>query len=116
MFVTKAAKSVKKGCWPTGAEQDEVSFEAFLVNDRSACECGEYGAFRLREPKTGLDKRVDRERGIDGHQDLFETSALKRGDKNRIAIAREVGELLGRYEIDLVQDLNDGLGRDCKLD
>ncbi len=46
MFLTEAAVSVKKGCWPAGSEEDEVSFEAFLVDDRSdfeRCEDGTFG-------------------------------------------------------------------------
>src|SRR5258705_8081406 len=99
MFITETAVPVKKGCWSAGSEKDEVSFKAFLVDDRSAFERGEDGAFGLREPKAGFDERVDHERGIDGHQ-------LKRGDGNRFAIAGEVGEFLGGDEIDLVQDLD----------
>ena len=106
---------MKKGCWSSGSEKDEVSFEAFLVDDSSAFERGEDGAFGLREPKAGFDKRVDHQRGIDGNQELFEAGVLKRGDGNRFAIAGEVGEFLRRDEIDLVQDLDDGLGRDFKV-
>src|ERR1700674_4197430 len=115
MFLTETAVAVKQGCWSACSEKDEVSFEAFLVDDSSAFERGEDGAFGLREPKAGFDERVDHERGIDGNEELFEAGVLKRGDGNRFAIAGEVGEFLGRDEIDLVQDLDDGLGRDCKL-
>ena len=115
MFITETAVPVKKGCWSAGSEKDEVSFKAFLVDDRSAFERGEDGAFGLREPKAGFDERVDHERGIDGNQELFKAGVLKRGDGNRFAIAGQVGEFLGRDEIDLVQDLDDGLGRDCKF-
>ena len=115
MFLTETAVPVKKRCWSAGSEKDEVSFEAFFVDDRSAFERGEDGAFRLREPKAGFDERVNHECGIDGIQELFKAGVLKRGDGNRFAIAGEVGEFLGRDEIDLVQDVNDGLGRDCKL-
>ena len=62
-----------------------------------------------------FDQRVHHQRGIDSHQELFKAGALKRRDENRFAIAGEVGEFLGRDEIDLVQDLDDGLGRDSKL-
>jgi hypothetical protein len=34
-FLTKTAAAVKKGRWSTVAEKDEISFEAFAVNDRS---------------------------------------------------------------------------------
>ena len=112
MFITETAVPVKKGCWSAGSEKDEVSFEAFLVDDSSAFERGEDGAFGLREPKAGFDERVDHERGIDGNQELFKAGVLKRGDGNRFAIAGEVGEFLGRDEIDLVQNLDGGLGRD----
>src|ERR1700692_3919355 len=114
MFITETAVPVKKGCWAAGSEKDEVSFKAFLVDDRSAFERGEDGAFGLREPKAGFDERVDHERSIDGNQELFESSVLERGDKNRFAIAGEVGEFLGRDEIDLVQDLDDRTGRGGK--
>src|SRR5271170_6898049 len=115
VFITETAVPVKKGCWSAGSEKDEVSFEAFFVDDSSAFERGEDGAFGLREPKAGFDERVDHERGIDGSQELFKAGVLKRGDGNRFAISGEVGEFLGRNEIDLVQNLDDGLGRDCKL-
>ena len=65
--------------------------------------------------KLDFDKRVGHERGIDGNQELFQAGVLKRRDGNRFAIAREMGKFLGRDEIDLVQDLDDGLGRDSKL-
>src|SRR5260370_32032811 len=113
MFIAETAVPVKKGCWSAGSKKDEVSFEALLVDDSSAFERGEDGAFGLREPKAGFDERVDHERGIDGDQELFKAGVLKRGDGNRFAIAGEVGEFLGRDEIDLVQDLDDWLGRDC---
>ena len=113
--LTETAVPVKKGCWSAGSEQDEVSFEALLVDDRPAFERGEDGAFGLREPKAGFNERVDHERRIDGNQELFKAGVLKRGDGNRFAIAGEVGAFLGRNEIDLVQNLDDGLGRDCKL-
>src|SRR5260370_34694435 len=106
MFITETAVPVKKGCWSAGSEEDEVSFEAFLVDDSSAFERGEDGAFGLREPKAGFDERVDHERGIDGSQELFKAGVLKRGDGNRFAIAGEVGEVLGRggncpvYDVD----------------
>ena len=115
MFHMETTVPVKKGCWSAGSEKDEVSFEAFLVDNSSAFERGEDGAFGLREPKAGFDERVDHERGIDGNQELFKAGVLKRGDGNRFAIAGEVREFLGRDEIDLVQDLDDVLGRDCKL-
>ena len=114
MSLTETAVPVKKGCRSAGSEKDEVSFEAFLVDDSSAFERGEDGAFRLREPKSGFDERVDHERGIDGNQELLKAGVLKRGDGNRFAVAGEVGEFLGRDEIDLVQDLDDGLGRDSQ--
>jgi hypothetical protein len=75
MFLTETAVPVKKGCWSAGSEKDEVSFKAFLVDDRSAFERGEDGAFGLREPKAGFDERVDHERGIDGNQELFKAGA-----------------------------------------
>src|ERR1700722_10972157 len=115
MFHMETTVPVKKGCWSAGSEKDEVSFEAFLVNNSSAFERGEDGAFGLREPKAGFDERVDHERGIDGNQESFKTIVLERGDKNRFAIAEEVGEFLGSDEIDLVQDPDDRLGRDSKL-
>src|ERR1700680_1741206 len=115
MFLTEPAVPVKKGCWSAGSEKDEVSCEALLVDNSSAFERGEDGAFGLREPKAGFDERVDHERGIDGNQELFKTRLLERGEKNRFAIAGEAGEFLGRDEIDLVQDLDDRLVRDCKL-
>lgn len=37
------------------------------------------------------------------------------GDGNRFTIARDVTEFLRRYEIDLIQDMDNGLGRHCKL-
>jgi hypothetical protein len=111
----KAAVPVDKGCWSAGSEEDEVSFEAFLLDDRSAFERGEDGAFGLRESKAGFDERVGYKRGIDRNQELFKAGVLKRGDGNRLAIAGEVGDLLGRDKINLVQDLDDGLGRNCKL-
>src|ERR1700720_2681114 len=114
MFLTEPAVPVKKGCWSAGSGKDEGSFDEFLVDNSSAFERGEDGAFGLREPKAGFDERVDHERGIDGNQELFQTSVLERGDKNRFAIAGEVGEFLGRDEIDFVQDPDDRLGRDCK--
>src|SRR6266481_9151034 len=115
MFHMEAPGTVKKGCWSAGSEEDEVSFETLLIDDRSAFERGEDGAFGLRETKAGFDERVDHERGIDGNQELFKAGVLKRGNGNRFAIAGEVGEFLGCDEIDLVQDVDDGLGRDCKL-
>src|SRR5258708_288190 len=98
MFITETAVPVKEGCWSAGSEKDEVSFKAFLVDDRSAFERGEDGAFGLREPKAGFDERVDHERGIDGNQELFKAGVLKRGDGNRFAIAGEADEFLGRGE------------------
>ena len=73
----ETAVPVKKGCWSAGPEKDEVSFEAFLVDDGSAFEGGEDGAFGLREPKTGFDQRIDHQRGIDGKQKLFKAGVLK---------------------------------------
>jgi hypothetical protein len=81
LFLTETAVPVKKGCWSAGSEKDEVSFEAFFVDGSSAFERGEDGAFGLREPKAGFNERVDHERSIDGNQELFKTSVLKRGDK-----------------------------------
>src|ERR1700722_17429482 len=115
MFITETPVPVKKGCWPAGSEKGQVSFKAFLLDNRSAFERSEDGAFGLWEPKAGFDERVDHERGIDGNQELFKAGVLKRGDGNRFAIAVEVGEFLGCDEIDLVQDLDDGLGRDCEF-
>ena len=77
MFLTETAVPVKKGCWSAGSEKDEVSFEAFLVDDSSAFERGEDGAFGLRESKAAFDDRVDHERGIDGNQEFFEAGMLK---------------------------------------
>ena len=102
MFHMEATVPVKKGCWSAGSEEDEVSFETCVLDDRSGFERGEDGAFGLREPKAGLDERVDHERGIDGNQEWFKAGVLKRGDGNRFAIAGDVGEFLGRDEIDLV--------------
>src|SRR5260370_33564919 len=102
MFITETAVPVKKGCWSAGSEKDEVSFKAFLVDDRSAFERGEDGAFGLREPKAGFDEWVDHERGIDGNQDLFKAVVLKRGDSIRFAIARVVCVILRICEIDIV--------------
>src|ERR1700680_5308024 len=99
MFLTEPAVPVKKGCWSAGSEKDEVSCEALLVDDSSAFERGEDGAFGWRGPKAGFDERVDHERGIDGNQELFEAGVLKRGDGNRFAIAGEVGAFLGAGEI-----------------
>src|ERR1700681_1359618 len=115
MFHMEATVPVKKGCSSAGSKKDQVSFEALLVDDRSAFERGEDGAFGLREPKAGFDEGVDHERGIDGNQELFKAGVLKRGDGNRFAIAGDVVEFLGCDEIALVQDLDDGLGRDCEL-
>src|ERR1700737_5316956 len=95
MFLTETAVGVKQGCWSACSEKDEVSFEAFLVDDRSAFERGEDGAFGLREPKAGFDERVDHERGIDGNQELFKAGVLKRGDGNRFAIAGRGGDFRG---------------------
>ena len=115
MFHMETTVPMKKGCGSAGSEKDQVSFETLLVDDRSAFERGEDGAFGLREPKAGFDERVDHQRGIDGNQELFKAGALKRGDENRFAIAGEVDKFLRREEIGLVQDLDDRLGRDCKL-
>jgi hypothetical protein len=41
MLLTVTAVPVKKGCRSAGSEKDEVSFEAFLVDDSSALERGE---------------------------------------------------------------------------
>ena len=59
MFHMEATVTVKKGCWSAGSEEDEVSFETLLIDDRSAFERGEDGAFGLRETKAGFDQRVD---------------------------------------------------------
>ncbi len=115
MFHMEATVTVKKGCWSAGSEEDEVSFEALLIDDRSAFERGEDGAFGLRETKAGFDQRVDHECCIDRSQELFKAGVLKRGDENRFAVARKVDKFLGRDEIGLVQNLDDGLGRDGKL-
>ena len=77
-FLTETPVPVKKGCWSAGSEKNEVSFEAFFLDDRSAFERGEDGAFGLREPKAGFDERVGYERGIDGNQELFKAGVLKR--------------------------------------
>jgi hypothetical protein len=77
LFLTEPAIPVKKGCWSAGSEKDEVSFEAFLVDDSSAFERGKDGALGLRQAKAGFDKRVDHEGGIDGKQELFKAGALK---------------------------------------
>ncbi len=69
----------------------------------------------MRKPEAGFDEPIGYESGIDGNQELFQAGVLKRGDGNRSAIAGEVREILGPDEIDLVQDLDDGLGRDSKL-
>ena len=69
----------------------------------------------MRKPKAGLDEGVDHERGIDGNQELFKAGVLKRGDGKGFAVAREVCEVMGRDEIDLVQNLDDRLGRDREL-
>jgi hypothetical protein len=111
----EATVTVKKGCWSAGSEEDEVSFETLLIDDRSAFERGEDGAFGLRETKAGFDQRVDHECCIDRYQELFKAGVLKRGDENRFAFAREVDEFLGWDEIGLVQNLDDGLGGDGKL-
>ena len=92
MFLTETAVPVKKGCWSAGSEKDEVSFEAFLVDDSSAFERGKDGAFGLREPKAGFDERVDHERGIDGNQELFKAGVLKRGDEDRFAFEATNGD------------------------
>jgi hypothetical protein len=85
----EATVPVKKGCWSAGSEEDEVSFETLLVDDRSAFERGEDGTFGLRETKAGFDERVDHECCIDRYQELFKAGVLKRGDEDRFAFARE---------------------------
>ena len=69
----------------------------------------------MRKPKSNFDQRVGYERGIDGNQDLFKASVLKRGDENCFAADRQMGKLLRRDEIHLIQYVDDGLGRDSKL-
>src|SRR5260370_7474833 len=103
MFIAETAVPVKKGCWSAGSKKDEVSFKALLVDDRSAFERGEDGAFGLREPKAGFDERVDHERGIDGNQELFKAGVLKRGDGNPFPIPGSVGEFLRFDEIGPIQ-------------
>ena len=116
LFLTETAVTVKKGCWSAGSKKDEVSFEALLVDDgappsrEARMEPSDCGSRNL-----DFDQRVHHQRGIDSHQELFKTGALKRRDGNCFAIAGEVGEFLGRDEIDLVQDLDDGLVRNSKL-
>jgi hypothetical protein len=51
MFHMEATVTVKKGCWSAGSEEDEVSLETLLIDDRSAFERGEDGTFGLRETK-----------------------------------------------------------------
>ena len=51
MLITETAVPAKEGCWSAGSEKDEVSFEAFLVDDSSAFKRGEDRAFGLREAK-----------------------------------------------------------------
>ena len=115
MFHMEATVTVKKGCWSAGPEEDEISFETLLIDDRSTFERGEDGAFGLRETKAGFDQRIDHECCIDRYQELFKAGVLKRGDENRFAVARKVDKFLGRDEIGLVQNLDDGFGRDGKL-
>ena len=115
LLLTESAIPVKKRRWSPGSEQDEVSFETLLGDDRSALERGEDRAFGLRKPEAGLDERIDDERGVDSHQESFKARVLKRGDGNRFAITGEVRQFLGRDEVDLVQDLDDELGRDSKF-
>ena len=65
MSLTEPAVPVKKGRWPAGSEEHEVSFKAFLVDDGSGFERSEDGALGLRETKAGFDERIVHERGID---------------------------------------------------
>ena len=51
MLITETAVPAKEGCWSAGSEKDEVSFEAFLVDDSSAFKRGDDGTFGLREAK-----------------------------------------------------------------
>jgi hypothetical protein len=115
VFLPETAVPVKKRCRSAGTEKDEISFEALVIDESSAFERGEDGTFGLREPKSNFDKRVGYERGIDGNQDLFKAGVLKRRDGNCFAADRETGKFLGLDEIDFIQDLDDGLGRDSKL-
>jgi hypothetical protein len=55
MFHMEATVPVKKGCWSAGSEEDEVSFETLLVDDRSPFERGEDGTFGLRETNDTLE-------------------------------------------------------------
>ncbi len=112
---TETAVSVKKGCRSAGSEKDEVPFEMFLADDRSAFQRGEDRSFRLRKPEAGFNDRVGYESGVDGLQELLETSVLQGRDGNRLAISGEMVEFLGRKEIDLVQNLDDRFGLDGKL-
>src|SRR5260370_38589158 len=93
IFISETAVPVKKGCWSAGSKKDEVSFKAFLVDDRSAFERGKDGAFGLREPKAGFDGRVDHGRCIDGNQEWFKAVVLEGGDWKRVAIAGDVCEV-----------------------
>lgn len=94
-LLTEAAVLVKKGCRSAGPEKDEVSFEAFLADYGSSFERGEDGAFGLRKAKAGFDDWVGNERSVDGNQELFQASVVKRGNGNRFTIVGEMGAFLG---------------------
>src|SRR5205807_8749060 len=97
------------------AEIDQISVEAFLVDNRSAFESGEDGTLGLRKAKTGLDNWVERKCGVDGNQQLIESGPLKSGDGDSPTIVGEMGEFLRRHEIDLIQNLDHWLSRNFQL-
>ena len=86
-FVAKAAVTIEERGWAAGTEKDQVSLEAFFVDDGSALKRGEDGALGLRQTEAGFDERVNQEGGVNGEHELVQAGVLERGDGNGVAIA-----------------------------
>jgi len=115
LAVAEAAVAVEEGLGAAGVEVDEVAFEALVGEDGSGFEGGEDGSFGLGEAEAGFDEGVGGEGGIDGEEELVEAGAAEGGDGDGGGVGGEGGKLLGGEEIDLVEDVEDGLAGDGEL-
>jgi hypothetical protein len=90
MSITETPVPVKKRCRSTDPEENQVSLKAFLIDDSSAFERSDNGAFGLGKTEAGFNYGIDHQRSINGHQESVKAGVLKRGDGNHFAIAGEM--------------------------
>ena len=68
--------------WAADGEVDEVAIVAARVNDHAGVDCGESGAFVLRDAEIGFDDGIGVERAVDGREEGGDAFAGEGGGGN----------------------------------